>query len=897
MVNTTTAQQVLTNPETTGPTSFTIPSGTFSFIGTNVLFQVPGVFSVGGTLAATRQPNGTVEIAIAGATVSVTVNGTEIFELSGSAAFQISPTTGFKLQTFKVNGFSVFGEPGIDAPDNAAPVLFPTADLAGAFKPVGPGDETGLFGIVNGGKLTAADLIDRSQSGAGKQGIEVQFSDKNGAGLKELSITDPGAEFEVLVNGQVSTLIAVNGAATRVLGKINTFKYSFTVNGVIPTEAVVQIRFLPGTFSDQSGVGGAGVTNFGETEQFFLVPALDASPRPVAILASPGNGEAITALDLNARRYIDITFQSFSDYAIDKTSITDSLPEFRLTGSGVADLAVDPLTGAPILVGAPLLISGITKAGEPEAKVVTYRFFFKDKDKTNNVDLFKPGTITVEFFRDDVNGRYFKTLEPETGPTYGARNAAGLSQSFTLDASAPGAVSGSKPIEIGPLSIQNPTIGIADIGFADGMLVLTIAIGADRAGLDMGKPKPTGPGAPAGPTGQSSQQASSGVTVDLLGILGTFDLKVDVFGLLSGNVRIEPTGKFGIRVSSLEAIVPEVVTVYAEGIEIKYDPAGDRTQELVKINSATVFFPKLNVRGVIKPYDPTIGRSVDDTGQTSGVIPGLVVRQNGFTIGTAELGFGIDSPDAQPLQQGPRPAAGSPAAAPAATQSKIKFGNILEFDDIRIGVQNFSVNLDAEKPIVFDGIIFFASGGVKLFPGKQFSATITDRNAADDVNPDGTPNDEALRIGLTFENGKVKSFQSTSTPSSSSSARRHAHRPTSYSTRAPPTTRSSSRSRRRREGDDRFARDRRRGAQLRLPRRRHVRHQARLRCLPERRLRPPGTASSGPPGCRSGSPRSASRGANIQSRSDRLPLILSASVTGIQGLGARSSSRARSTGS
>src|SRR2546428_13751128 len=92
-------------------------------------------------------------------------------------------------------------------------------------------------------------------------------------------------------------------------------------------------------------------------------------------------------------------------------------------------------------------------------------------------------------------------------------------------------------------------------------------------------------------------------------------------------------------------------------------------------------------------------------------------------------------------------------------QRTIKFGSFLEFDDIRIGVNNFEVNFDAESPVVFNGSIFVASGGAKFFPGRPISATITDRQTADDVNPDGTPNDEAIRLQLTFSNGRVDSFQ------------------------------------------------------------------------------------------------------------------------------------------
>ncbi|CAB5141036.1 hypothetical protein D3OALGB2SA_4230, partial [Olavius algarvensis associated proteobacterium Delta 3] len=62
-------------------------------------------------------------------------------------------------------------------------------------------------------------------------------------------------------------------------------------------------------------------------------------------------------------------------------------------------------------------------------------------------------------------------------------------------------------------------------------------------------------------TTPSAEQQNSGVTAELTGILGTFDLAVDAFGL---------------RVAALEVEIPDVVTVTAEGIVIQYDPDADR---------------------------------------------------------------------------------------------------------------------------------------------------------------------------------------------------------------------------------------------------------------------------------------------------------------------------------
>ena len=62
------------------------------------------------------------------------------------------------------------------------------------------------------------------------------------------------------------------------------------------------------------------------------------------------------------------------------------------------------------------------------------------------------------------------------------------------------------------------------------------------------------------------------------------------------------------------------------------------------------------------------------------------------------------------------------------------------------------------QAVNFSGAIYIATGGATLFPGKAFTATVSDRLTADDRNPDGTANDEALRATLTFTNGKVDAF-------------------------------------------------------------------------------------------------------------------------------------------
>ena len=686
--------------------------------------EIGGVLRVGGNLSISRQPNGVLDFAISGASIAVDIEGEgefgvgggtpADFSIQGNANFSVGGVEGFRLQNFKVNGFSIFGFDGGVAP-GAAPVANPTADLLDPFN----------------GKV-----VDRNEFNALGH-IDVVFNDPNGLGVKASTITDATPEFVVKLNGQVPPGLTVSGVGALVTGSFNVYRYNITA-GSIADPGELSIDFIAGSFQDNGNN-----SNFAESEFIGLVnrPSPTAPlppPAPVAALAGPSNGGALSVLEINGKRYIDVTFTSRDGSAINDATINGD--EFTLTGTALTSADVKLLAntgGRPDIVGQPL------KMGSN-----TYRYFFADKDRTNTIGLFQAGEVEVNF-----RAGSFATVDGGL--------AVARTERFTIDAAAAGEAAGTGTIAIGPLELQGPSVGIADIGFKDGFLVLTIAIGVDRASLNFG-----GGSQPTGQAGQppqmSQQQGDSGVTADLIGVLGTFDIGVDVFALLSGDVRINVPGKFTFSVQSLEVLVPNVVRVTAEGINIQYTPFPERaegqtdaefqllvdewnTQELLRVESAEIFFPKFEIRGRIDPFDPDPNVDGDE-------IPGLVVRPNGFALGTAEPAFGIDAP--------PETVSGQPAtqmASSTATDSKIKIGGLLELDDIRIGVRNFEVIFG--QGLDFDGSIFVATGGATFFPGSTvFTAKITDRDAANDVRADGTPDDEALRFELEFENGRVKGF-------------------------------------------------------------------------------------------------------------------------------------------
>ena len=334
---------------------------------------------------------------------------------------------------------------------------------------------------------------------------------------------------------------------------------------------------------------------------------------------------------------------------------------FTLSGTGLGNVELQ--NGAPVLLGTPQLMSGT----EANATSVTYRYYLQatpstGMSTTTSTGLFQDGTVTLTF----AAGAFSET----NGTTDVASNMAGLTQSFTVSASAAGGATTAKTISLGPLSLQGPTISLGNFGFKDGLLDMTITVGANQASLNFG----------GGSSGQSSSggtQSSSGISVNLTGIVGTLEVQVDALGLLSGKFRVNVPGNFSFRVASLTVQVPNVVNVSATGIAVTYNPAGPSNQTLVVVDSATISFPELNLTGAILPFNPATGQSVAGNSTAKGLIPGLTVYENGFTLGEAELIYGVGGQTSSLSTTGSSPT--------------ISLGGIVTFNDIRIGVQNFSV--------------------------------------------------------------------------------------------------------------------------------------------------------------------------------------------------------------
>ena len=102
-------------------------------------------------------------------------------------------------------------------------------------------------------------------------------------------------------------------------------------------------------------------------------------------------------------------------------------------------------------------------------------------------------------------------------------------------------------VSLGPLTLQGPTIGLADTSFSKGKLNLTIAIGVDQRDARA-----------------SAARGRRGVSAKLTGILGTFDVQVDLLQALQSLTNpsgllaaFSVPGKFTLSVASLSINVPE----------------------------------------------------------------------------------------------------------------------------------------------------------------------------------------------------------------------------------------------------------------------------------------------------------------------------------------------------
>ncbi len=249
------------------------------------------------------------------------------------------------------------------------------------------------------------------------------------------------------------------------------------------------------------------------------------------------------------------------------------------------------------------------------------------------------------------------------------------------------------------------------------------------------------------------------MSVNLTGILGTFDIQVDALGLLSGHFRVNLPGKFSLRVAQLTATVPgRPQRSSPRASPIAYDPAGPADQKLVVDQQRVDQLPGLQPHR----HDPALRpqrrpqRRRDQHRAGPDPRPGHPQERLHPRPGRARLRRRV----ARTATRSATPASGN----------AVSLGNILTFKDIRVGVQNFSIN--------FSGGHRRHSTARSTSPPAARPSCPASRSrprsarCREPCNTDGTPNTEALRLTLTFtQRTGLRPSSSTSPRCRSRSAR------------------------------------------------------------------------------------------------------------------------------
>jgi hypothetical protein len=567
----------------------------------------------------------------------------------------------------------------------------------------------GKYALTTGGNVALVGLDGLEISG----GFNVK-ANKLGTPVNE-TITTPAGTVAVLFPTNATEMTFAGSATLKVAG---AFAMSGSVEVTKNPSGVILVDIPEMSLSIASrgtniielggrtrfGIGGGRgfqLLDFGLTQVSLMGTEVSVAAGALPSLTKPSMApvaaqlttiaDGIDATLLNRRGYLDVTFESPGTAALDVSSILDAAPEFSLSGSGVADAVLDRVE---------------------QLEGNTFRYYYRDRNSNNEIGLFRPGNVSLSFNSgawNDANG-VFNTAATDS---FTARD---------------GRATTSRGVKLGPLVLNGPYFGIEDFSFApiykdgalDGaLLTITVGLGVDEASLAFGS---------------GSQESDSGFSSKVLGLLGLFDVRItldvpDCLGSITSNpfacVENVGLGKFTISADEIDLKIAKVVEANAKGVVIGFDPVKDKDndgevssqeqsdydqQEILKVDSATVTIPKINVSGSVNPYTRKNGTR----------IPGLVVRNNGFHLGDAQLSY----------------------TAP------ISLGSFLELRDIRAGVTDFGITFGAG--VDFNGQIYIASGGATLLPGKPISMEISDGPDADT---------EAVRAGLSFSNGIPSGFK------------------------------------------------------------------------------------------------------------------------------------------
>ena len=313
------------------------------FGATDITFAIGGFIQISGGVRFSKKPNGTIDIALIGATVAIDVDSAGT--VRGQRRHQPQRLRQLLARRARRASSSSRSRSTVSA-CSATARRRRQQRRRGSSRP------------PTSSRHTPARSWHAARSTARATSTSSSTTSTTSASTPT-SITDDPSEFDLFINGQAASTfgITVNGHATPVPGLKNVYRY--TITGAIPDAGEISVRFISGTFWDM-GAGANRATNAPETEYFTLVNPLANGTLPpagpVGQLANPISGSSISLTQINGQRYIDVTFVSRrSGAAIDENSINGD--EFTLSGAITNDLILMPGTGGiPDIIGQPLRI-------------------------------------------------------------------------------------------------------------------------------------------------------------------------------------------------------------------------------------------------------------------------------------------------------------------------------------------------------------------------------------------------------------------------------------------------------------------------------------------------------------------------------------------------------------
>ncbi len=219
------------------PVTFADTEGNImKFSGSGITMSVAGIFSMTADINFSRMATGRVLVDVPRMSMSIVIDETDVFGISGQAKFTIDPIEGFKLQNILMTGFTIMGVEASAEPRTAPDQGGSTGGGGGLPPPAKPYAELST--------PLAGDSVDLTLLNTRKY-FDVTYIDPSGSGIDEGSIIDDGTEFTLS-----GTSVTIPQQTPQKLGG-NTYRYRF--DGSF-TAGNVSVNFIADSFKNTSAI-------------------------------------------------------------------------------------------------------------------------------------------------------------------------------------------------------------------------------------------------------------------------------------------------------------------------------------------------------------------------------------------------------------------------------------------------------------------------------------------------------------------------------------------------------------------------------------------------------------------------------------------------------------------